>query len=186
MLVRSLSTLLLFLVMALFAGCETSDAVTSVNEVKPAVERSISRRTVSGYETGTIELIGSSKMVLNVGDTYTEPGFVALSADGIYVTSLVNVTTDINTDIPNIWRVVYTFTDLDETVVSTHREVTVLAETDTATYVEWESTQPWYTYTIGDRRIRNSSLYECVTVEYSYLDPALPSGSFGWILIREL
>jgi len=62
------------------------------------------------------------------------------------------------------------------------------AEEEQESYPEWDSTQHWSTYSIGDRRTWNGAIYECKAPEWaqSYVPDSEAGLLYGWTKLTEL
>lgn len=47
-------------------------------------------------------------------------------------------------------------------------------------YQIWDSNQEWSTYELGDIRVDEARIWECINKGFSYIKPSSPSGHFGW------
>lgn len=101
-------SLMLCLVATVFTGCED--------------ETSQDQSIVTYY--ATIELKGDEFIILNVGDTYTEPGYVATEGEDD-ITDKVEVKGTVKTNTPGFYSLVYTATNVDGFSVNASREVMV-------------------------------------------------------------
>ena len=45
---------------------------------------------------------------------------------------------------------------------------------------------PRSTVKIGDRVVNAGKLYECKSIDYSYIEPSSLAGTFGWVYIRDI
>lgn len=62
------------------------------------------------------------------------------------------------------------------------------AEEEQESYPEWDSTQHWSTYSIGDRRTWNGAVYECKAPEWaqSYAPDSEAGLLYGWTKLTEI
>jgi len=80
----------------------------------------------------TITVIGDNPVVLNEGDIYTEPGYVANDADDGDLTGSVTINNGgLNTTVPGTYTITYSVTDSDSNNVSATRTV-IVNSTNTA------------------------------------------------------
>jgi hypothetical protein len=49
----------------------------------------------------------------------------------------------------------------------------------------WNPSQHWTTYQLGDRRVWQGKLYECINTAWSYLEPGTVNGNLGWLFITD-
>ena len=87
------------------------------------------KRIVNVVEKGVgnifIYLLGEDPVILNVGDTYTEPGYNATDSIDSNITDKVQVTNNIDTSQIGTYQVVYTVTNSSGITTSKARKVIV-------------------------------------------------------------
>lgn len=76
----------------------------------------------------TIELQGSSSVILMVGDNWTEPGYRCHDDRDGECTNHVAVTGSVDTNIPGIYTITYTYTDRGGNTATRTRTVHVVAQ----------------------------------------------------------
>lgn len=50
---------------------------------------------------------------------------------------------------------------------------------------QWDSTQNWTEYTLGDLRTWNGKLYKCINTAWAYLEPGTTDGALGWEYLQD-
>ena len=58
-------------------------------------------------------------------------------------------------------------------------------DVDCETSKEWNVSDNWTTYTLGDKRTNAGKLWECINVAYSYYEPSGAYGHYGWKYLKD-
>ena len=77
----------------------------------------------------TITLYGSKTLTINVGSSYSDPGYSAVDSLGNNITSRVNVSGNVNTNNPGTYYITYSVTDSYGNKASTSRTIVVKSTT---------------------------------------------------------
>lgn len=75
-----------------------------------------------------IDLLGEENIVLDVGDEFSDPGFIASDILDGDITSIVNISGEVNTDVPGDYILTYIVTNSEGESFSIDRKITVLEE----------------------------------------------------------
>jgi GH18 family chitinase len=137
-----------------------------------------------------ITLVGGD-VELVVMDTYVEQG--ATATDNVSGDITSSITFDVGTiDTTTVGTYVITYDVVDaagNAAIQATRTVTVISAEEEETggtcdgVAAWDSATPWTSYSVGDKRVSDGKLYECINTGYAFYDPAGVNGHFGWVFL---
>lgn len=114
----------------------TTTTITTTKSSNTGTKTTTTKRSTTQRITTppTITLKGSSKMTINLGDLWVDPGYSAVDAMGMDITGSVNISGKVNPLIAGTYSVIYSVTDAYGNSSSKLRVVTV-----TSSYVPLQS-----------------------------------------------
>lgn len=114
----------------------TTTTITTTKSSNTGAKTTTTKRSTTQRITTppTITLKGSSKMTINLGDLWVDPGYSAFDAMGMDITGSVNISGKVNPLIAGTYSVIYSVTDAYGNSSSKLRVVTV-----TSSYVPLQS-----------------------------------------------
>jgi len=110
-------------------GSVTPPPATTEPATEPPTEPAVVVPPPPKYDKPpTLTLRGSAEITIEVGDSYTEPGYTAVDCLGIDITKDVKVTGTVNTNVPGTNTLTYEVKDAGGNTAKTTRKVIVVAK----------------------------------------------------------
>lgn len=104
-------------------------------------------------------------------------------SDNIDITTLLS---EDGTDFINSLRSILSFlVDTKYNTTTTDSKGDIFKEAEYSLIPDWDSTQEWTTYTLGDRRKNGDKIWELHDVGFSYHEPSGEHGHHGWTFIDD-
>lgn len=138
-----------------------------------------SHRAVTGSEPGVANSLFRPVPVIYPGETYPRWNSIGV------------LDSENNWDLGDrvTWQGQQWESDIDNNIyepgVSSWTNITQGTGVDCTGVQEWDSSQAWNTYTVGDRRTNNGRLYELHTQAWAQAEPSGASGHLGWTDLGE-
>lgn len=108
---------------------QVDTSVVGTYEITYELGKTVKKRTITIVEKGIgntfIHLTGKDPITLSVGSTYQEPGYKAIDSIDSDITSKVEVSNNVDTSKPGIYKVTYTVTNSSGVSTSKIRTVIV-------------------------------------------------------------
>lgn len=134
---------------------------------------------------------GNIDMLLNVGDTFTDPGVEKVLDDkDVFTTSDVAVNSNVNTSVAGIYNVTYTVTDSDGNASNVVRTVAVGDEETLELYNSISSIITAYSTDSSKKAIMCSHIYASTDIyfnceEQTSIETAMSTRNIGAIILKD-